>query len=296
MKIAVFTPTYNRKNLLERLYNSLSNQSIKQFCWLIVDDGSIDNTGELVHEWQRTADFQIEYIYKSNEGKASAHNVAVNHCTTEFFLIVDSDDSLTTNAIEILNSKLEYLTESEMLSGIIGNRIDRTTNQVIGKRFPAIDISTGIELHQKYNCTGDTVRLYKTSILKNYLFPEIKGEKFVPENAVFDKIDSNYKMMVLHELIYIGEYQSEGYSKNIYNVHRNNPIGYSLALKSASISAVTLKKKINFTLLFLIWTNKMHISEKIWNYPYKVRFAILLPISWMLIAIKRPRFFFKNFN
>lgn len=296
MRITVFTPTYNRRDLLKRLYISLSEQTIKQFCWLIVDDGSTDLTNELVQEWQKISDFEILYIYQKNGGKARAHNVAVKHCSTEFFLIVDSDDSLTVDAIEVLNSKLDYLSEKENLSGVIGNRIDRMTNQVIGKMFPQIDVSTGIELHQKYNCTGDTLRMYKIDILKKYLFPEIEGEKFVPENVVFDKIDKQYKMAVLHELIYLGEYQKDGYSNNIYNVHRNNPIGYSIGLKSASLSAIKLIKKINYTLLFLIWIKKMHISETIWDYPYKFRYIMLIPISRILIKIQRPKFFFFNFD
>lgn len=296
MKITVFTPTFNRERLLKRLYVSLSEQTSKQFKWLIVDDGSTDSTSEYVQSLQHITEFPIEYIYQQNGGKARAHNAAVKHCTTEFFLIVDSDDYLVSNAIELLNSKLKDLESSEMLSGIIGNRIDKTTNQVIGRRFPSVDISTGIELHQKYNCTGDTVRLYKTKILKKHLFPEINGEKFVPENVVFDEIDRHYKMIIMHELIYIGEYQSEGYSSNIYKVHRNNPVGYYMALKSASVSAITLKKKINYTLLYLIWIKKMHIPTNICEYPYKVRYALLLPLCWLLIFIRRPVFFFRNFS
>lgn len=293
--ITVFTPTYNRAKLLERCFKSLLKQTSNKFVWLIIDDGSSDNTKETVDSFKSKCDFEIDYYYKKNGGKPSAHNYALDVCKTKYFLILDSDDILTSNAIEILNKKIDLIKDKDEISGIIGNRGKINCDEIIGTPVPDVTFSKGIELYQKYGMKGDTLRIYKTDVIKKFPFPIIEGEKFVPENVVFDAIDIKYKMLVIKEVLYLGEYQENGYSNKIDIIRHNNPIGYSLSLKSASETAIVLKKKINWTILYIIWTHSFKIKS-FENYKSKLRYILLWPISCIFLLMKKPRFLFKSIN
>lgn len=293
--ITIFTPTYNREKLLKRCYDSLKQQTDKTFIWLVIDDGSSDKTSEYISKIKNKSPFEIRYYYKSNGGKASAHNYAVEKCDTDYFLILDSDDILANNAIEVLNSNLSKLEQNNNLSGIIGNKGD-LNGKVIGTPIPTkLHIAKGIELYQKYKFKGDTIRLYKTSILRKNLFPIIKNEKFVPENIIFDRIDEKYNMLIIHDIIYLCEYQQNGYSNNIYKIRHDNPISYSNSLKSAAETAIIFKKKISWTILYIIWCENFKI-EGLKNFKYKMRYILLFPISMLFNLLKYPKFLFKSID
>lgn len=131
-QITVFTATFNRKELLKRVFDSLQKQTDQNFQWLIIDDGSNDKTDKYVNELKKQAKFDIRYFFKENGGKHTAYNLAVKKCETEYMLILDSDDVLNRDAIKILNSKLNSI-KDEKFSGIIGNRFDLKTKRVIRK-------------------------------------------------------------------------------------------------------------------------------------------------------------------
>lgn len=290
--ITIFTPTYNRKKLLERCFKSLENQSNTNFIWLIIDDGSTDNTGITVEKWKEENKIKIDYFYIENGGKASAYNFALSKCKTDYFLFLDSDDILTYNAIEVLYSKISNIKNQKKISGIIGNRGD-LNGKIIGTPMPNVKYIKGIELYQKYKFTGDTLRLYKTSIIKDYKFPIIKNEKFISENVIFDKIDKTYDMLVIQEVLYLGEYQLTGYSAKIDELRRNNPIGYSYSLKSAAETAVSMRKKINWTILYIIWCKNFKIDSFL-EFENKITYIIVYPIAFILNLIKKPQFLFNS--
>lgn len=296
IEITIFTPAYNRVEKLKKCFLSLKKQTFKNFIWLIVDDGSKDKTNEIVKKFEKEADFKIEYYYKKNGGKHTAHNFAVKKCTTDYFLILDSDDILESNAIEVLNKKIQLIEGEKFISGIIGNKCEINSHKVIGKELPNIEFASGIELYQKLNFFGDTLRLYKTKILKEYLFPEIKNEKFVAENVVFDQIDKKYKMLVIHEKLYMAEYCQDGYSRNINMVRINNPVGYSLSLKSTAETAIKFKKKMGVTILYIIWNRKFKIRNCFKSFKHHILFILCYPISIIFEKIKYPRFFFEMFE
>lgn len=295
-QITVFTPTFNRKMLLKRVFNSLQKQTNTNFKWLIIDDGSTDGTNIEVENFKKKAKFEIIYYCQKNGGKHRAHNTAVKMCDTKYLLILDSDDYLTENAIEVLLNKIAIIDNMDDISGIIGNRFNSLDGKVIGTILPNIKFSTGIELYQKRNFRGDTLRMYKNEILKNNLFPEIPGEKFVYENVVFDKIDKLYKMLIIHDKLYIGEYQNDGYTQKANKLKRNNPKGYALSLKSSAETAISLRKKINWTLLYIIWCYKTNCCNGFKEFHNKILFALLYPIAIILNLIKIPKFFFNVFK
>ncbi len=301
MEITIFTPTYNRINILWKAYESLIKQTKKDFIWLIVDDGSTDKTEEVVQKWKNEKKIEIHYIKQKNSGKHVAHNTAVKNCKTDFMLILDSDDYLSTNAIEILEKECAIISEMENISGIIGNRYDSKSKSVIGTKLPEnIKYASGIELYQRYKFRGDTLRLYKTKILKKYLFPVIKEEKFIYENVVFDKIDKYYKMLVDRNEMYYGEYLEDGYTNNSIKIQMENPKGFLMSINSNAKYAITLKAKITSAVLYNIWRMVLkddQKSEKVEESFYnKYMEYITLPIAKILYKAKIPKKLFNKID
>ena len=192
MKLTIFTPTYNRKELLKRAYESLKAQTCKDFCWLIVDDGSADDTASSVEEWTKEGIIPIEYLYFENGGKMRAHNRGVENCRTEWFLCLDSDDRLVPDAVEeILRCAGSPDTAvGGSIAGIIAHKGRSDTELLSGVGFPKdVKRSTLYGLYLK-GFKGETTLVFRTDVLRRYPFPEIEGEKYVPEDYIYDKIDS----------------------------------------------------------------------------------------------------------
>lgn len=226
-KLTVFTPTYNRANLLKRVYDSLTKQSLNDFLWLIIDDGSKDNTKEIVDTFISEGKIEIIYKYFENGGKMRAHNRAAELADTELFLCLDSDDWLNEDAVDTLirtwNEK-----GNNNLAGIISHKGASETELLSGIEFPAgIDKSTLYGLYLK-GFRGETTIMFRTDVIKNYPFPEIDGEKYVPEDYIYDKIDADYEYIVLNEITTICEIVSEGYTDSVIKLKKNNPVAFYL--------------------------------------------------------------------
>lgn len=294
INITVFTPTFNREKVLKKCFKSLCEQTSHNFVWLVVDDGSSDNTEKEINDFKKNNYFQIIYLKQQNHGKWYAINKAIDACNTDYFLFLDSDDRLAFNAIEILNKKIEIIDKNNQICGIIGNTYDVKKRSINGTRIPVkLKYKSGLELIQKYKFHGDTLRMYKTKILKENKFPNVTSDKFIPENVVYDRIDANYKMLLINEILYYCDYLEDGYTKNINNIRHNNPIGYSLGLKSTAEYSVTTKKKITSTILYIIWCLNFKINF-FSTFKNKFLIIILLPISIIFNIIKFPKFLFKS--
>lgn len=242
-KITIFTPTYNRGYILNRCYESLCKQINNNFEWLIVDDGSIDNTEELVNNWIKANKIRIRYIKQENSGKHIAHNKGVLECNTDIFVCVDSDDYLTDNAIDTIYQNWNKVKTNSKLAGIIALR-GNELREPISTRMPRhVSQSSILDLYNKYKFKGDTMLIFRSEILKKYLFPVFEGEKFVTEAVIYDQISKEYKMILLDEVLYIGEYLEDGYSRNIKSIHRKNPNGYMFYLSSRIDNASSFKEK-----------------------------------------------------
>lgn len=242
--LTIFTPTYNRGYILPELYNSLRNQTCKEFQWLIIDDGSNDNTENLVKLWQAEERlFAIKYIKQENAGKQMAHNRAVQECDTELFFCVDSDDKLTSDAVDIILDKWKLNCENAKVAGIIALR-GKDNETPLGTYLPKCSTATLISLYQKYAFKGDTALIYKTSVLRKYPFRLFNGEKFIGENYVYDQIDQEYTMILENKIIYICSYLEDGYTKSTQKLLRNNPYSYMVLKKQAAQYSLNLKYKV----------------------------------------------------
>ena len=224
MRISVFTPAYNRGHLLKNLYLSLLKQTYTDFEWIIVDDGSTDNTSEVVEDFIKDKAISIRYFKQANGGKHRAINRGVQEALGELFFIVDSDDTLPENSLEIINKYVDMIDDDKVV-GVCG--LKGTLDKTIGKTFNGTTKVLRNDQRGRYHIYGDKAEVYYTSILKSYPFPEYDGEKFLSEAVVWNKIAfDGYKLLYFNEIIYLCDYLNDGLTKNIYNHYRKSPKGF----------------------------------------------------------------------
>ena len=240
-KLTIFTPTYNRANTLKRTYESLCRQINKNFIWLIVDDGSSDNTNEMVKKWQKNNNgFEIRYIYKENGGMHTAHNTAYENIDTELNTCIDSDDFMPDDAVEkILSFWDKY--GSNKYAGIVG--LDQKADgSIIGTRFNQSETTlTGFYAN---GGRGDKKLVYRTDVIKKYPpYPEFEGEKYVALAYKYMLCDQDYKLLTLNEPLVTVEYQEDGSSLNMYKQYIKNPKGFAFYRKVCMKYQPKLKRK-----------------------------------------------------
>ena len=227
--ITVFTPTYNRAELLSRCYESMKRQTNKDFIWMIIDDGSIDNTRDLVKIWQETTqDFKIEYYYKENGGLHTAYNEAIAHIQTPLCVCIDSDDYMPDDAIEKILSFWRK-NGSDEYAGIVG--LDFTIDgRVIGDLLPEQKSINLIDLMMgKYPIrNGDRTNVVRTELYKRYapmkVFP---GEKNFNPHYMHLQISQEYNFLVMNENLRFVEYQNGGMSDSILRQYKNSPNSFA---------------------------------------------------------------------
>ncbi|MFJ7817588.1 glycosyl transferase family 2 [Bacillus toyonensis] len=241
--LTIFTPTYNRGYLIQRCYESLCRQSNKNFVWLIVDDGSTDNTEQIINSFIKEKKIKIIYSKQKNSGKQVAHNTGVLMCTTEIFICLDSDDYLSDNAVQLIYDAWDKIESDRELAGLIALK-GKNSSEVVGTEMPDnVERSSIFKLYDKHKFKGDAMLVFKTDILKKHLFPVFEGEKFITEAVVYDQISQKYEMKLLNKVLYFCEYLDDGYSKNIQSVHRENSKGYMYFLEQRIENAKDLKSK-----------------------------------------------------
>ena len=244
MKFTVFTPTFDRKELLEKLYKSLQKQTFKDFEWLIVDDGSTDGTKEKVKKFLCEKKLDIKYYFKENGGKQRAYNFATEKANGELFICLDSDDEYVENGLEII---LKYWKKYEKNADIAGMGYLSTypNGGIIGSSFPEKEmISTQFEIYNKYGVKGDKGIMFRTEIIKKYKFPVFEDEKFITEAVVYNRICEKYKMVYVNEKIEIKEYQEDGLTAKYNNLLLRNPKGQALYHNEINSQKLTFKRKI----------------------------------------------------
>lgn len=232
MKITVFTPTYNRAYIIEKLYNSLLEQTFTDFEWIVVDDGSTDNTEELFEGILYNENlFEIRYLKVENGGKHRAINKGIEMASGEMFFIVDSDDYLPADALmQIANTERTIPEEQKSgFAGVCG--IKAYTPEIwVGSTFHGseyLDI-TSLE-REKYQISGDKAEVFYTDVLRKYPFPEFEGERFLSEAVVWDRIaNDGYKLRFFNHPIYICDYLPDGLSANCGEHFEKSPRGYAL--------------------------------------------------------------------
>ena len=226
--VTVFTPTYNRAYILGDLYHSLQRQTCMDFEWLIVDDGSADDTKALVASWQAEGNpFPIRYVYQENGGKCRAINRGLKEADGRLFFTVDSDDYLTDDAIEKVIRWDGELPKDGHFCGYVGNR-GTTPTQTPNRLFPGGYLD-GTALDRYDQVDGERAFVFYTEIHRKYLYPEFPGEKFLTEAVTWDLMaHDGYKMRFYNDIIWIWEYKDDGLTRAGYRVFLENPQGTGL--------------------------------------------------------------------
>lgn len=290
--LTVFTPAYNRAKTLPRTFESLCKQDCKDFVWLIVDDGSTDNTACLVKSWQEKKNgFEIKYIYKENGGMHTAHNTAYENIDTELNVCIDSDDCLADGAVsKILDmwEKVKY----KNYAGIIGLDADLKGN-IIGKGFPKNMIETTLVGYYASGGYGDKKLVYRTDVIKNYPpYPVFPGEKYVSLAYKYRLIDQDYKLAVLNEILCNVEYQEDGSSATMWKQYVNNPKGFAFWRKICMQYPMSTKRLfidcIHYVSESIIAGDKQYIkkSPKRIMTIFSIPFGIILSI-YTKIKVKK---------
>ena len=277
--LTIFTPAYNRAHTLPRTYESLKKQNCKDFIWLIIDDGSSDNTAELVRKWiTEEKDFEIRYIYKENGGMHTAHNTAYENIDTELNVCIDSDDLMAENAVEKILKKWTQVRNSGY-AGIIGLDADFEGN-IIGKGFPENLEETTVRGYYANGGSGDKKLVYRTDIINKYPpYPVFEGEKYVSLAYIYYLIDQKYKMAVLNEILCNVEYQSDGSSNSMLYQYLKNPKGFAFWRKFCMQYPTTAKRTfiecIHYVSSSLLEKNRKFIFES----PKKIMTICAIPFG-----------------
>ncbi len=275
-KITVFTTTYNRANLLPRLYNSLCEQTNLNFIWLIIDDGSSDNTKELVEKWIEEDKIEIQYQYKVNGGMHTGHNLAYKLIKTELNMCIDSDDYMPKDAIELVYNKWNIIPNKKNIAGIIGLDADKD-GEIIGTKIPE-NLITGsyYDLYRKHGVKGDKKLVARTDVIRKYFpYPEYEGEKLVPLGILYIMIGKEYDYVYSNDVFCIVEYQEEGSSNSIFKQYKQSPRGFAYARK------IKLKFDKSFKDQFRVYTHL--ISSSFFAKDLSLAFEGVNPIKSVLI-------------
>jgi glycosyltransferase involved in cell wall biosynthesis len=281
-QITVFTPTFNRAYCLHNLYESLVIQTSQDFSWLIIDDGSSDNTRELVDSWIHDGKVAINYIYQENQGMHGAHNTAYRNIDTELNVCIDSDDYMPADAIAII---LGFWNKNKKghWAGLIG--LDAFTDgKIVGTAFPkGMTECKYYRLKSEHKVFGDKKFVYRTDIIKKYPeYPVFKGERFVPLGYKYMLIDQDYSLGVMHDVLCIVEYMPDGSSKNIINQYRRNPHGFAFERKMRMVYSHTLKERfsnsVHYVSSAIFLKNPRFLNES----PKKILTLLAVPFGIVL--------------
>jgi glycosyltransferase involved in cell wall biosynthesis len=224
--ITIVTPTFNRASTLPRLYESLLKQTHQNFEWVVVDDGSSDETSKLIKNWQQANVIQVRYVFQPNAGKHIALNTGVIHAQGDVIFIVDSDDAITEDGIRQISDKFARFDHAK-LSGLCFRKI-KFDGTLVGREIPLDSIyATANDAGKMFR--GDLAYIFKKTAMQGNPFPQIPGEKFIPELYIWNKISDTGNILFFPRVaIYLCDYLDDGYTSNFTATLRNNPKGFLL--------------------------------------------------------------------
>lgn len=254
--LSIITPTYNRADYLNNCYKSLCSQTCKDFEWIVIDDGSTDNTREAAESFSgNNSDFSIEYRYKENGGKHTALNYAMKFVNGEIILILDSDDYLLPDAVaEVIKYWKKYRDDKT----ICGLSFLRGKDQSVPlAEFPnEIERSDHISFRINKGIGGDCCEVIRSDVMKEFPFPEFSGERFLGENYLWINIALKYDTIYIRKIIYICEYLEGGLSKSGRPLRMKNPRGGMITSKLGMDKRICLKERVKNAILYSCYGKK----------------------------------------
>lgn len=296
MKISVLTATYNREKLLDKLYASLliNSNSCPQIEleWLIMDDGSTDNTRTVCENYMLEKLIDVKYFYQENRGKMSAINSLVQKATGDLIIECDSDDYFTKDAFLIILQALSKCEDMRNIYALVFLKYDQDGKNM-GNNFIKDDFhSTMFDLYFKEGITGEKALVFNTKIRKNFKYELEKDEKFVTEARLHHKMDLQYEVACFNKPIMICEYKKDGYTKNINKQFTKSPYGYYEYFKEIfdqDMRGTTLKKRMyvyKHYILFSILTKQEKPIKNVKGNLNKIMVALLYFPGMVMTKLK----------
>lgn len=272
--ITIFTPTFNRAYVLEKAYNSLLKQKNKNFIWMIVDDGSTDDTEQIVNSWKKQDKIKIEYYKIKNGGKANAYNYAIDKTKTDYFLFaLDSDDIIVDDGISILNEHINKYNDYNIIAFIndVSNKKNKSYN------YDKLNDNSYFEALNEHYIDVETVNLFKTSYLKQYKFPVIEGEKFFTEAYIYYQMTCPVKWtrVILEKATYL----NDGLTTNTAKLFVNHPKSWYLYNKLRLEKAKNTKYIIKYTIYLISFGLLSKSKHIISDSKYKLLTIALFPMG-----------------
>lgn len=290
--LTIITPTYNRADLIVNLYSSLENQTNKHFCWMIVDDGSTDDTFDIVSRLKGNSSFEIIYLQKTNGGKHTALNFGIKEINTELTFIVDSDDTLTEDAVQniiAIHGKYKNQNKISSYSFLRGSNSKSPIVPIEENEF----IENYIRYRIKNNRPGDMAEVFKTKYLKEYPFPEFPGEKFISEDVVWIEIGKVSNSVYINKVIYICQYLQGGLTDNDKPMKFASPCGSMLRGKMLMSKECGIVQNFKGAIIYDCYRRNLtdaHLDERLnLNLRDRVMCILCEPISFYYFARWRKR-------
>ena len=300
-KISIVSSCFNEEKNLEELYARVTAQWDKfkdkyEFEYILLDNGSTDNTAELVKEWMAEGIIPIRYFYQENQGMHGAHNTAYRNIHTELNTCIDSDDYMPDDAVKIIITFWQKQ-KCEKYAGFIGLDISQS-GEIIGQMFPSELKETTLRgYYEDLKGSGDKKIVYRTEIVNKYPeYPIFPGEKYVGLAYKYHCIDEDYPLLVLNEPLVIVEYQMDGSSSGMWKQYWNNPKGFAFFRRYEMVHTRSIKRKIMENIHYVSHSihskNKRFIQES--PLPF-LTFLCIIPGSllylWNKYNVKRNRLY-----
>ena len=279
--LTIFTPTFDRAYSLHLCYESLCRQTSKDFTWLIIDDGSTDETRELIEQWQQEGKIPIQYFHQENQGMHGAHNAAYRLIETELNTCIDSDDFLPDDAVEKIVDFWRAHGSNDV-AGIIALDGD-FLGRIIGTPLPSDRERITLGDFYSHGGRGDKKLIYRTDIIKSYPeYPQFAGEKYVSLGYKYELIDQDYELLVMNEPVCYVTYRPDGSTMNMFRPYIRNPQGFAFIRKQSMVLAPTARRRfieaVHYVSSSIMLRNRRFIQES--PRPWLVTCAIPLGILW----------------
>ena len=276
--LAIITTTYNRDYCIHQVYDSLKSQKSKDFMWLVIDDGSTDNTKDIIDEFIKENLVEIKYYWHPNKGMHGARNLAYDKVDTEINVIIDSDDWLANDAVNKIIDFWKRNKEKD-IAGIISLNC-KPDGTVIGGRFPKkMKKTTVTEMSDKLNMRGDKKFIYRSELTSLYPYPEIEGENYFPASYKFRMLDLNYKMLIMNEVTCVVDYNDNSATLGRINQYKTCAKGFSFyrneMIRISKNPKYIVKQTIHYIATSLFSKDRRFINKS----HKKLYTIILLPVG-----------------
>lgn len=289
--VSIITPTYNRRDLIIRAYESLQRQTNLNFEWIVVDDGSVDQTDELFTEW-RSTQFDIKYIKKENGGKHTALNFSHPYINGEIVIILDSDDYLIPDAINTIIGDWERYINDKSICCVSYCRMKKDGNYISNVGLSSPVISNHIDYRINGNRGADRCETIRAEYFKEYPFPIFPGERFMSEGWLWNSMSYKYNTVYIDKGIYIGEYLEHGLTKSGRKFRMTSPNGMMLNCKSFFDSRFSFKIRMKEYLLYWVYGKCAHLKVKdiIVNSGHALWATLTMPFGILLYIVWKKKY------